>query len=88
VTGPTGSGESTTLAAVIDAVNRTCSVQLRTLEDPIEFIHPRKAAHKTSTNSGATCSPVPRAIRMARNLGMQSLNEELANLIVARNVEP
>jgi twitching motility protein PilT len=39
VTGPTGSGKSTTLAAMIDHVNRTRRVHILTLEDPIEFIH-------------------------------------------------
>lgn len=39
VTGATGSGKSTTLAAMIDHLNRTCSRHIITLEDPIEFIH-------------------------------------------------
>jgi twitching motility protein PilT len=40
VTGPTGSGKSTTLAAMIDLVNRTRSDHIITIEDPIEFVHP------------------------------------------------
>jgi twitching motility protein PilT len=39
VTGPTGSGKSTTLAAIIDQVNRTHSGHIMTIEDPIEFLH-------------------------------------------------
>ncbi len=39
ITGPTGSGKSTTLAAVIDYVNRNRDVHIITLEDPIEFVH-------------------------------------------------
>jgi len=39
VTGPTGSGKSTTLAALVDYVNRTRSDHIVTIEDPIEFIH-------------------------------------------------
>ncbi|WP_372727817.1 type IV pilus twitching motility protein PilT [Nocardioides sp.] len=39
VTGPTGSGKSTTLAAVIDQVNRTRRGHIMTIEDPIEFLH-------------------------------------------------
>ncbi len=39
VTGPTGSGKSTTLAAMIDHVNRTRSDHIITIEDPIEFVH-------------------------------------------------
>jgi len=45
VTGPTGSGKSTTLAAVIDLINETKAYHIVTIEDPIEFLHP----HKRST---------------------------------------
>jgi len=41
VTGPTGSGKSTTLAAMIDLINKEQSYHIITLEDPIEFIHPK-----------------------------------------------
>jgi len=41
VTGPTGSGKSTTLAAMIDLINKERNYHIITLEDPIEFIHPR-----------------------------------------------
>jgi twitching motility protein PilT len=42
VTGPTGSGKSTTLAAMIDYINETTSGHILTLEDPIEFVHKSK----------------------------------------------
>ena len=42
VTGPTGSGKSTTLAAMIDFINRTRKDHIITVEDPIEFVHPNK----------------------------------------------
>ena len=45
VTGPTGSGKSSTLAAIIDLINETQSYHIVTIEDPIEFLHP----HKNST---------------------------------------
>jgi twitching motility protein PilT len=45
VTGPTGSGKSSTLAAIIDLINETHSYHIVTIEDPIEFIH----RHKRST---------------------------------------
>jgi twitching motility protein PilT len=45
VTGPTGSGKSTTLAAVIDLINETRAYHIVTIEDPIEFLH----THKRST---------------------------------------
>jgi twitching motility protein PilT len=44
VTGPTGSGKSTTLAALIDVINREKPCHIMTIEDPIEFIHPHKHA--------------------------------------------
>jgi twitching motility protein PilT len=45
VTGPTGSGKSSTLAAIIDIINQRYAYHVVTIEDPIEFLHP----HKTST---------------------------------------
>jgi twitching motility protein PilT len=42
VTGPTGSGKSTTLASLIDEVNRTRSEHILTIEDPVEFVHRHK----------------------------------------------
>lgn len=42
VTGPTGSGKSTTLAAIIDLINQTSARHILTIEEPIEFVHPNK----------------------------------------------
>jgi twitching motility protein PilT len=42
VTGPTGSGKSTTLAAMVDYINRNRSAHIITIEDPVEFVHPNK----------------------------------------------
>jgi twitching motility protein PilT len=42
VTGPTGSGKSTTLAAIVDLINETRAEHILTIEDPIEFVHPHK----------------------------------------------
>ena len=47
VTGPTGSGKSTTLAAMIDYINKTRTDHIITIEDPIEFVHPN---HKCLVN--------------------------------------
>lgn len=44
VTGPTGSGKSSTLAAIIDLINETRAEHILTIEDPIEFLHPHKKA--------------------------------------------
>ncbi|MGA9751199.1 MAG: type IV pilus twitching motility protein PilT [Acidobacteriota bacterium] len=43
VTGPTGSGKSTTLAAMIDKINRERSDHIITIEDPVEYLHPHKS---------------------------------------------
>ncbi len=44
VTGPTGSGKSSTLAAIIDKINEEKACHILTIEDPIEFLHPHKKA--------------------------------------------
>jgi len=54
VTGPTGSGKSTTLAAMVDLVNRTRSDHVLTIEDPIEFVHQSKKCLVTQRQSGCT----------------------------------
>ncbi len=53
VTGPTGSGKSTTLAAIIDHINRTRKAHIITVEDPIEFLHQDKesAIHQRELGS-------------------------------------
>ncbi|KUK48324.1 MAG: Twitching motility protein [Actinobacteria bacterium 66_15] len=52
VTGPTGSGKSTTLAAMIDHINETRPVHIITLEDPIEFMHKNKRAYVNQREIG------------------------------------
>ncbi len=55
VTGPTGSGKSTTLAAMIDKINRERHEHIITVEDPIEFVHEhRKLRWSTSARSSPT----------------------------------
>ena len=59
VTGPTGSGKSTTLASLIDSINRTRSDHIITIEDPIEYLHNSKKSYVTQRevgNSGDTLS--------------------------------
>ena len=53
VTGPTGSGKSTTLAAIIDLANRTRSDHIMTVEDPIEFLHRHKKSLVNQREVGA-----------------------------------
>src|SRR5262249_27100317 len=45
VTGPTGSGKSTTLAAMVDQINARRGAHIITIEDPIEFVHPNKRSY-------------------------------------------
>ena len=52
VTGPTGSGKSTTLAAMIDHINETRPVHIITMEDPIEFMHKNKKAYVNQREVG------------------------------------
>ena len=59
ITGPTGSGKSTTLASLIDVINRTRRDHILTIEDPIEYIHNSKASYVTQRevgNAGDTLS--------------------------------
>ncbi|WP_284438295.1 PilT/PilU family type 4a pilus ATPase [Chryseoglobus sp. 28M-23] len=53
VTGPTGSGKSTTLAALIDLVNKTRAEHIVTIEDPIEFVHANQRALVNQREVGA-----------------------------------
>jgi twitching motility protein PilT len=65
VTGPTGSGKSTTLAALIDLVNRTRSGHLITIEDPIEFVHPNKKCLVNQREVGVHTEGFKHALRAA-----------------------
>jgi twitching motility protein PilT len=53
VTGPTGSGKTTTLAALLDLANRTRSAHIVTIEDPIEFLHPHQRSLVNQREVGA-----------------------------------
>jgi twitching motility protein PilT len=63
VTGPTGSGKSTTLAAMIDHINATRPVHIVTLEDPIEFMHRNKRAYVNQREIGADTRSFASALR-------------------------
>jgi twitching motility protein PilT len=65
VTGPTGSGKSTTLAAMIDHINRTRACHILTIEDPIEFVHEPQKAQITHREVGPHASSFSAAIRSA-----------------------
>jgi twitching motility protein PilT len=65
VTGPTGSGKSTTLAAMVDLINHTRREHIVTLEDPVEFVHASRMAMVNQREVGAHTTSFARALRAA-----------------------
>ncbi|MET0751784.1 MAG: PilT/PilU family type 4a pilus ATPase [Pyrinomonadaceae bacterium] len=65
VTGPTGSGKSSTLAAVIDRINDSKSYHIVTIEDPIEFLHKHKKCTINQREVGADTKDFGSALRAA-----------------------
>ncbi len=65
ITGPTGSGKSTTLAALLDKINRERPVHILTIEDPIEFIHGHKKGCVNQREVGPNTPSFPDALRAA-----------------------
>ncbi|MBV6520476.1 MAG: hypothetical protein MNPFHGCM_00591 [Gemmatimonadaceae bacterium] len=65
VTGPTGSGKSTTLSALVDLVNRTRQDHIITIEDPIEFVHESKGCLITQRQVGVHTASFKNALRAA-----------------------
>lgn len=65
VTGATGSGKSTTLAAVLDEINRTKAVHVVTLEDPIEFVHRHQKATFNQRELGSDFDSYASSLRTA-----------------------
>ncbi len=65
VTGPTGSGKSTTLAALVDLINRERSDHIITIEDPIEFVHPSRRCMVNQREVGPHTDSFAQALRAA-----------------------
>src|SRR6266511_1727038 len=65
VTGPTGSGKSTTLAALIDEINRSRSEHILTIEDPVEFVHKHKGCIVNQREIGVDARGFGEALRAA-----------------------
>ena len=65
VTGPTGSGKSTTLAAMIDAINHDRACHILTIEDPIEYVHERALCAIHQREVGVDTLSFARALRSA-----------------------
>jgi twitching motility protein PilT len=65
VTGATGSGKSTTLAAMLDLINDTRAIHVVTLEDPVEFVHPQKKATFNQRELGTDFDSFANGLRAA-----------------------
>jgi twitching motility protein PilT len=65
VTGPTGSGKSTTLASIIDRINETRAQHILTIEDPVEYVHTHKLSAVTQREIGIDSPSFDRALRSA-----------------------
>jgi twitching motility protein PilT len=65
LTGPTGSGKSSTLAAIIDLINETKHYHVVTIEDPIEFLHSHKNSTINQREVGSDTNDFPSALRAA-----------------------
>lgn len=65
VTGPTGSGKSTTLAAIVDKINRTYAKHIVTIEDPVEFVHQNKESVLSHREVGEHSTGFAPALRAA-----------------------
>jgi len=65
VTGPTGSGKSTTLASIISRINATRSVHILTIEDPVEYVHQHNVAAVSQREVGLDSPTFDRALRSA-----------------------
>jgi len=63
VTGPTGSGKSTTLASIIDAINTERHEHIITIEDPIEYIHPHKSCLVNQREVGSDTHSFKKALK-------------------------
>jgi twitching motility protein PilT len=63
VTGPTGSGKTTTLASVIDKINNERHLHIMTIEDPIEYLHPHKSSIVNQREIGADTTSFKTALK-------------------------
>lgn len=65
VTGPTGSGKSTTLAAIVNRINETRACHILTIEDPVEYVHTHKTSAVSQREVGLDSPSFDRALRSA-----------------------
>ncbi|GHB95714.1 type IV pilus twitching motility protein PilT [Cerasicoccus arenae] len=87
VTGPTGSGKSTTLAAMIDYINENYQKHIITIEDPIEFVHPKKKSvivhREVGEHSGSFANALRGAMRADPDIILVGEMRELETIKLA-----
>ena len=87
VTGPTGSGKSTTLAAIVDLANQKRRDHIVTIEDPIEFVHPRKGClvnqREVGTHTDSFKSGLRAALREDPDIVMVGEMRDLETIAIA-----
>ncbi len=87
VTGPTGSGKSTTLAAILDLANQKRKDHILTIEDPIEFVHPRKGClvnqREVGTHTDSFKSGLRAALREDPDVVMVGEMRDLETIAIA-----
>ncbi len=87
VTGPTGSGKSTTLASIIDQANRTRSDHIMTVEDPIEFLHDHKRSivnqREVGTDTWSFASALKHVLRQDPDIILVGELRDLETISVA-----
>ena len=87
VTGKTGSGKSTTLAAMVDAINRRIKGHVLTIEDPIEFVHSRKncliSQREVGTHSPSFAAALQSALREDPDVVLVGEMRDLETIAIA-----
>jgi twitching motility protein PilT len=77
VTGPTGSGKSTTLASLIDEINSTREEHILTIEDPIEFLHSHKRCLVNQRELGSDATSYPDVILVGEMRDLETISTAL-----------
>jgi twitching motility protein PilT len=89
VTGPTGSGKSTTLAAMVDLINSTRTDHIITIEDPVEFVHEPKAClvnqREIHTHTHSFASALRAALREDPDIVLVGEMRHLETVAIARD---
>ncbi len=87
VTGPTGSGKSTTLASIIDRINRTHQGHIITVEDPVEFVHPSRSSvvsqREVGTDTPSFASALKHALRQDPDVILVGEMRDLETISIA-----